>query len=236
MTTKNIIIIGGGITGLTAAYYLQKDIAESDLPFDVKLLEASNRLGGKINTKRMNGFIIERGPDSFLARKQPAVKLANDLGLSDQLIRNRTGQAYIFARGALHEIPQGSHMGIPTQIRPFLESALLSTRGKLRAGLDYILPRGKEVGDQSLGKFMRRGLCDEAVDNSSQPLLSGIYCGDLDQMSLISTFYHCLELGLRYRNLIKAVQQTMRQQKTASQSKRGKVFSFKNGLDTIVAA
>src|SRR5699024_3336151 len=236
MTTKNIIIIGGGITGLTAAYYLQKDIAERDLPFEVKLLEASNRLGGKINTKRMNGFIIERGPDSFLARKQPAVKLANDLGLSDQLIRNRTGQAYIFARGALHEIPQGSHMGIPTQIRPFLESALLSTRGKLRAGLDYILPRGKEVGDQSLGKFLRRRLGDELVENSIEPLLSGIYSGDLDQMSLMATFPHFLELEQRYRSLIKGLQQTMSEQKTTSQNKRGKFFSFKNGLETIVAA
>src|SRR5699024_3399311 len=132
---------------------------------DVKLLEANSRLGGKIKTERKNGFLIERGPDSFLARKQPAVRLADDLGLSDQLIRNQTGQAYILAHDALHKIPQGSVMGIPTQMRPLLHSSLLSAKGKIRTGFDYFIPRGKKVGDQSLGKFLRRRLGDDLVEN-----------------------------------------------------------------------
>src|SRR5699024_11394471 len=147
---KNIVIAGGGITGLSAAYYLQKQIKEKNLPFTVQLLEASDRLGGKIKTKKKDDYIIEQGPDSFLARKEPAVKLAKELGLEDDLIRNGTGQSYILVRNKLHKMPSGAFMGIPTQAKPFLFSGILSMKGKLRAGADYVLPKGRAVSDQSL--------------------------------------------------------------------------------------
>ena len=123
---KKIVIVGGGITGLTAAYYLQKAIKEQHLPYEVKLVEASNRLGGKIKTTKRDGFTIERGPDSFLSRKKPGVKLVEELGISDQLVRNGTGQSYILVKNKLHKMPGGSFMGIPMEMRPFLFSGITS--------------------------------------------------------------------------------------------------------------
>src|SRR5690625_7972205 len=87
---KNIAVVGGGITGLTAAYYLKKEIQRTNLPYEVKLIEASDRLGGKINTVHREGFVLERGADSFLERKKPAVSLVKELGLVDELVRTRS--------------------------------------------------------------------------------------------------------------------------------------------------
>jgi oxygen-dependent protoporphyrinogen oxidase len=185
---KKVVIVGGGITGLSAAFYMQKEAREKGLPLDVILVEASNRLGGKIQTVRRNGFIIERGPDSFLIRKKSMGILAQDLGIEGELVKNATGQAYVLVGGELHPIPGGSVMGIPTEIGPFLKTGLFSLSGKLRAAGDFVLPRSNIKGDQSLGGFFRRRFGGEIVENLIEPLLSGVYAGDIDHMSLESTF------------------------------------------------
>lgn len=236
MKRKSIVIIGGGITGLTAAYYLQEKIIQAELPVDIQLLEQSNRLGGKIQTHQQDGFTIERGPDSFLARKQPAVRLVQSLGIEDELIRNQTGQAYILAHNELHPMPQGSFMGIPTELKPFLHTTLLSPQGKARVGLDYVLPRSNEVGDQSLGHFLRRRFGNELVDNIIEPLLSGIYAGDMDEMSLLATFPQFLDMEQEHRSLIKGLRETSKKRARQTGKKEGQFFSFKNGLTTLVKA
>src|SRR5690606_38535202 len=126
MTKKQIVVVGGGIAGLTAAYYLKKEIENCNLPYELLLIEASDKLGGKVQTLHKEGFTIERGPDSFLARKKSASRLANELGLQDELIRVSTGQSYILANEKLHKMPKGSFMGIPTKITPFLFTGLFS--------------------------------------------------------------------------------------------------------------
>ena len=153
---KKVVVIGGGITGLTTAYYLQKQIAEQNLPLEVKLVEASHKLGGKIQTVHKDGFIIERGPDSFLERKKSAAKLANDVGLTSELVNNTAGKAYVLVNGTLHPMPEGSVMGIPTKMAPFLTTNLFSVQGKMRAAADFIMPRSKVKGDQSLGTFFQK--------------------------------------------------------------------------------
>lgn len=234
--TKNILIVGGGITGLSAAYYLQKEITEKDLPYEIKLVEAGNRLGGKIKTTRRNGYVIEQGPDSFLSRKEPGVKLVNELGLSDQLVRNGTGQSYILVNNKLHKMPAGSYMGIPVRVRPFLFSGIFSPAGKLRAGMDFVKPRGK-AGDQSLGSFFRRRFGNELVENLVEPLLSGIYAGDIDNMSIKATFPNFHHMEQEHRSLIKGLQKTMPKppkQKKPGAKKQGIFYSFENGLETLV--
>lgn len=232
--TKKIVVVGGGITGLTAAYYLQKEIKEKQLAYEVKLVEASNRLGGKIKTTKRDGYTIERGPDSFLSRKRPAVKLVEELGISDQLVRNGTGQSYILVGKKLHKMPGGSFMGVPTQIRPFLFSNITSLRGKLRAGFDFILPRSKKVSDQTLGGFFRHRFGNELVENQLEPLLSGIYSGDIDQMSLMATFPEFYELEQEYGSLVKGLRKTTPKKKASTGKKAGAFYSFKNGLETLV--
>src|SRR5699024_8507291 len=118
---------------------MQKKIVQMQLPYKVSLLESSNRLGGKIQTTKKDGFLIERGPDSFLGRKHAASRLVESLQLSETLVKNKTGQAYILSKEQLHKIPAGSFMGIPTKLQPLLHTTLLSNKGKARLALDFVL-------------------------------------------------------------------------------------------------
>lgn len=237
---KKVVIVGGGITGLSAAFYMQKEAREKGLPLDVILVEASNRLGGKIQTVRRNGFIIERGPDSFLIRKKSMGTLAQDLGIEGELVKNATGQAYVLVGGELHPIPGGSVMGIPTEIGPFLKTGLFSLSGKLRAAGDFVLPRSNIKGDQSLGGFFRRRFGGEIVENLIEPLLSGVYAGDIDHMSLESTFPQFYAVEKKHRSLILGMKKTTPKQlpqKDGHGAKKEGVFhTFRNGLETIVEA
>lgn len=237
---KRVVIIGGGITGLSAAFYMQKAAREQNLPIEVTLIEATNRLGGKIQTVRRDGFVIERGPDSFLIRKKSMDTFANDLGIGSDLVRNATGQAYILLNGRLQPIPGGSVMGIPTKVGPFLKSDLFSLTGKLRAAGDFVLPRSGIEGDQSLGHFFRRRLGAEIVENLIEPLLSGVYAGDIDHMSLQSTYPQFYEVEKKHRSLILGMKKTTPKQVPQKDghgaSKKGAFHSLRNGLESIVEA
>lgn len=239
MEKKKIVIIGGGITGLSTAYYLQKEIKEKALPLEVKLFEASNRFGGIISTEKKDGFVIERGPDSILARKASALKLIKEVGLEDKVVSNTAGKSYIYARGKIHTMPEGAFMGIPTQVTPFALSGLFSPLGKIRAAGDFILPKGKEKADQSLGEFFRRRLGDEIVDNLIDPLLSGIYAGDIDRLSLMSLFPMFYHMEQKHRSLVLGLKKTMpAPPKSAKKepSKKGMFISLSTGLESLVDA
>lgn len=231
---QRIAIVGGGITGLSAAYYLQKEIEKHDLPYEIKLIEASPDFGGKIKTVRRDGFIIERGPDSFLERKRPTIKLIEALGMEDQLVRNGTGQSYVLVKNKLHKIPPGSFMGIPVQMEPFVFSSLFSLRGKLRGAMDLVLPKGKPVADQSLGHFFRRRFGNEIVDNLIEPLLGGIYSGNMDDMSLMATFPNFYALEQKYGSLIKGLKATMPKPTKSKSKKPGAFLAFRNGFESLV--
>lgn len=232
---RKVAVIGGGITGLAAAFYLQKEAREKGYPLEVILIEASHRLGGKIQTVRRDGFVIERGPDSFLERKKSFGKFAEDLGISDQLVANATGQAYILVNDGLHPIPGGSIMGIPTQITPFITSGLFSWSGKLRAAGDLVLPKDLSKKDQSVGQFLRRRFGGEVVENLIEPLLSGVYSGDIYKMSLQATFPQFYKLEQDHRSLIIGSKKTSSKQ-PVKKTKEGIFRTFKNGLETIVEA
>ncbi|MFE8696294.1 protoporphyrinogen oxidase [Cytobacillus sp. FJAT-53684] len=235
---QKVLIIGGGITGLAAAYYLQKEAREKNLPLDVKLVEASHRLGGKLQTVVKEGFVIERGPDSFLARKQSASRLAKEVGMENELINNTAGKSFVLARERLHPMPGGSIMGIPTQMAPFVTTGLFSFTGKMRAAADFVLPRSNPAEDQALGGFFRRRLGDEVVENLIEPLLSGIYAGDIDHLSLMSTFPQFYQVEQKYRSLILGMKKaTPPQPKSSGEKKeKGMFLTFKKGLQSFVDA
>ncbi|WP_078381535.1 protoporphyrinogen oxidase [Sutcliffiella halmapala] len=233
---KKVVIIGGGITGLSAAYYLQKAIKENKLNIDIILIEASNRLGGKMQTVKKDGFTIERGPDSFLERKVSAAQLIKEVGLENHLTNNATGQAHILLKGQLYPMPEGAVMGIPTKLSPFVTTGLFSTMGKMRAAADLVLPASGNNGeDQSLGAFFRRRLGDEVVENLIEPLLSGIYAGDIDKLSLQATFPQFQQVEQKYRSLILGMKQTT-PKKPANQpkSKKGMFQTLTGGLQSLV--
>jgi protoporphyrinogen/coproporphyrinogen III oxidase len=237
---QKVIIIGGGAAGLTAAYYLQKEVNEKNLPIEILLIEASHRLGGKMQTVVRDGFTIERGPDSFLARKTSMIRLAKEVGMEDQLVPNSTGKSYVLVNEKLYPMPGGSIMGIPTQVGPFMTTGLFSIPGKLRAAADFILPRSESGKDQSLGKFFRRRLGDEVVENLIEPLLSGIYAGDIDQMSLMATFPQFYEVEQKHRSLILGMKKTApsqpKQPAAKTKSTKGGFLTFKTGLQSFAEA
>lgn len=234
---KKIVIIGGGITGLSAAFYLEKEMKEKALPIDCTLIEASPRLGGKIQTIHKDGYVIERGPDSFLERKKSGTELAEQLGLGENLVNNATGQSYVLVDEKLHPIPEGAVMGIPTKLSPFIKTGLFSVFGKARASLDLILPASEAKGDRSLGEFFRRRVGDEVVENLIEPLLSGIYAGDIDKLSLMSTFPQFYQIEQRHRSLILGMKKGRQPVGPKPAKKKGGMFQTINtGLHTMVEA
>jgi len=231
----NIAIIGGGVTGLTALFYLDQYRKKSGIPINITLFESEKQLGGKMRTFKQDGFIIERGPDSFLARKEAASRLIKAVGLEHQLVRNETGQAYVLLDNKLYPIPEGAAMGVPTKISPFVTTGLFSLPGKIRAAYDLFLPRSsKKDQDQSLGSFFRYRLGDEVVENLIEPLLSGIYAGDIDQLSLMATFPQFYQVEQKYRSLILGMKKAMPQTKARPGERKPGIFqTLKTGLQSL---
>ena len=199
----NVTIVGGGLTGLTAAYYLGR--AKPD--WTITLYEQAPRFGGKIQTQRVDDFVVELGPDSYLGRKMVMTDLVYDLGLGDTLVSNETGQAFVYDKGSIHPIPGGSIMGIPTEMMPFVKATLISWPGKLRAGLDYFKKPYQldKNGDVSIGHFFQYHLGQEMMDKLIEPLLAGIYGGDIYKISLLSTFPHFIQVEQKYGNMVKGM-------------------------------
>lgn len=215
---KLAIVIGGGITGLSAAYYLKKEACEKNLPLRVLVVESESQLGGKVQTDLFDGFVMEKGPDSFLARKPAALNLCLELGLQSELVGTNPAarKTYILKNGKLHRIPAGLNIGIPTQFVPFATTGLLSVSAKIRAAMDLFMPRSEQEGDQSLGGFLARRLGNEVVDSMAEPLLAGIYAGDSRQLSLRATFPQFESLEKQHGSLIRGMLAQAKQAKAQS--------------------
>ena len=233
---KRIVVIGGGIAGLSAAYYANK-LADTQ----VTLIEASDRWGGKITTDRIpfddGQFIIEGGPDTFLATKPWGVALSKELGLGDRLhgTNPHKKNTYVLNRNRLLPLPDGLAMMIPTNIQAILKSRLVSWFSKARMGLDFVLPPKSVNGDESLGTFVSRRLGREAYENLIEPLMSGIYAGDGDQLSLASTFPYLRDLELKYGSLARgALQMRAQSNGKAVQGSRSAFLTPTTGLAEIV--
>lgn len=199
----HITIIGGGIAGLATAYYLQQK--SPNLRYT--LIESAPRFGGKVITNRAAEFIIEGGPDSFITQKPWATQLCRELGLADQLMPTNDDQRniYVLHKGKLVPFPGGYRLTVPTEFIPFALSPLISPLGKLRMGLDLVIPPRREQGDESLADFIRRRLGAEALDKIAGPVMAGIYVADPEQLSLHSTFPMFAEMEQKHGSLIKAM-------------------------------
>ncbi|WP_044639915.1 protoporphyrinogen oxidase [Risungbinella massiliensis] len=230
---SHITIVGGGLTGLSAAFYLHREIQERNLPITITLLEASERVGGKIQTTHTHGFTIEGGPDSWLERKGYATQLAIDLGLEKDLVNNSVGQSYILRQDRLYPIPSGSVMGIPTKWQAVLESELVSEKGKKRAGAELFRSVRSSKSDQSVRNFFQDRFGREWVDQVMEPLLSGVYGNDIEQLSLRSTFPQYEGLLEQYGSLITAMRQT-RTKSAGTVTSKGMFQTLRSGLESLV--
>ncbi len=237
--TPRIAVIGGGISGLAAAHRLGELAAAGGRRIDLHVYEASQRPGGVIATERSDGYVLERGPDSFLSEKPAALRLCERLGLTDRLVgtQEQFRRTYVVRDGRLHPLPDGFLLMAPTRFWPLLTTPLFSWRGKLRMGLDLVLPRG-HGGDQSLSEFVTRRLGREALERVAQPLVGGIYTADPAALSLAATMPRFLEMERRERSVVRAM---WRQQRSAARREgsgaRWSLFlSFDTGLQCLVDA
>lgn len=233
---RKVVVVGGGITGLTAAFYIQKEAREKELPVDIVLVESTLRLGGKIQTQRQNGFIIERGPESFFDRQNDVYALAKDLGIEGELITSNNGPNYVAVGSRLYPIPSSLMSGEAPNISPFITSGLFSLSGKIRAAGDFILPRSVQNDDLSLGGFFRRRFGQEIVQNLVEPLLAGTLAGDIEQLSMNSTFPELYEIGQKHRSLLVGLKKSQMNFLSIEpfEEKKGIFQTFKNGLETLV--
>ncbi|MDF2668482.1 MAG: protoporphyrinogen oxidase [Paenibacillus sp.] len=237
---KRIVIVGGGITGLSTAFYVNKYLREAGLTADVHLVEKSRRLGGKIQTLHRDGFVIEKGPDSFLGRKLPIIDLSRELGLEDELTGTNPNakKTYILHRGKLHRMPQGLVLGIPTEWSPFLKTGLISPLGKARAALDFVLHKRTDTSDESLGHFLERRLGREVLENIAEPLLAGIYAGDTYKLSLAATFPQFRAVELKHRSLIMGMMKSRKEGQALpglpAAAKNSMFLTYRKGLVTLV--
>ncbi len=189
------IVVGGGITGLAAAYRLNNRLSILGRPFKVTLLEAGERFGGPIQTLHQGPFLLEAGPDAFLSVKPAALTLIQELGLSHELLETRPDHrhSYIVWNKKLFRIPEGFYMLAPTQLESVLTTRLLSLQGKWRLLREPFVPLRPQE-DESLGSFVRRRLGPEVLERLAQPLVAGIYAADPDTLSLRATFPQFLEM------------------------------------------
>ncbi len=224
------VIVGGGITGLAAAFRLQT-IAPN---IEVTLVEASDRWGGKIGTTCRDGFVIESGPDCFLSRKPRGTGLCEELGIADQLVGRDPDHAHTFVlrHGALHPLPAGLTGMIPTNLEALTQSTLLSAAGSARVAQETALSPEPAGEDESVASFITRRLGREAFENLVEPLMGGIYAGQASRLSLAATFPQLRQLELEHGSLLKG----LLHRPPGAASSYPPFASFPGGMQTLVDA
>jgi len=191
-----LVVVGGGITGLTTAYRLRQLLPDAD----IAVRETDDRLGGKIRSSAFAGVDgVDEAADAFLTRVPFAMKLATELGLGDDLTSPAVAAANVWWNG-LHPIPEGLLLGVPTDISKLARTRLLTWRGKARAGLEPILP-GNIVGVDSVGTVIRRRFGDEVQERLVDPLVGSIYAADTDRFSLAGV-PQISDLATKHRSLL----------------------------------
>ncbi|GFE57007.1 protoporphyrinogen oxidase [Geobacter sp. AOG1] len=235
---KKAIIVGGGISGLAAAYLLREQAREAGLDLEITLLEKEQRTGGKIWSIKADGYLCEWGPNGFLDNKPQTLDLCRQLGADKYLLRSNDNarKRFIYSGGVLHRLPENG----PS----FLKSKLISWPGKLRLALEPTpFVAGPPVGvDETLAAFGRRRLGEEALNKLIAPMVSGIFAGDPETMSLVSCFPRIAELEREYGGLVKAMIRLAKKKK--QEQKEGKVVasaagpggvltSFRDGIQSL---
>ena len=227
MSHVAVAVVGGGISGLSAAYELHR----RQTPF--VLLEKSDRLGGVIRTERTGGFTIDAGPDSLVVQKPAAIALCAELGLADRLIPTQAPRTACVVRDeTLHPLPPGSVFGIPTAVGPLAAERLLSWRGRLRLGMELVASGDRTRREETIGAFFRRRFGTEATDYLAEPLLAGIHSGDVERLSMDALFPQFIDAEREHGSVIRAFRRTAAA-RTGTTARDGPFRSFADGLETL---
>ncbi|MGE8037520.1 protoporphyrinogen oxidase [Lysinibacillus sp. KCTC 33748] len=228
---KTVVVLGGGITGLCTMHYLQRQVQEKNLHVKLVLVEKNTYLGGKLHSAYEQGFILETGADSIVARHKGVMELVEELNFEQNLVYNETGVSYIYTNNELHAIPADSTFGIPMSLQSLEESTLVSEQGKKEALTDLTMPNEGFTKESSIGEFLTYYLGEELVQNQIAPVLAGVYSGDLNQLSIASTLPYLIDYKNDYGSIIKGFDANREQFLKAANKK---FISFKNGLSSLI--
>jgi len=221
---RRVVIVGGGITGLAAAWALRQTSA----PPEIVLLEKSNRLGGCIHTENCDGFLMEHGPDVFLTRKPEASQLCKELGLPLQKTNQDRRGVYLRHGRELYRAPEGMSGLVPGKVWPLISSPLLSIRGKFRVLAELLIPSKADDTDESVEHFFRRRFGREAYSTLIEPLLGGLAGGDASKLSIKALMPHVLSLESRYGSLLLGIS------RGSTQETHSSLRSLPGGLSSLV--
>ena len=213
-----VVVVGGGISGLAAAYTLAR-ARQAGAPIEESLIEARERLGGVIRTEHVEGFVIEAGPDSFLAEKPEAAALTRELGLGDSLLGSNDSErrTYILHRGRLVPLPDGLMLLVPTRLWPMVTTPLLPLGSKLAMAAEWFTspPGERQPTDESVASFVGRHFGAAMLENIADPLLAGVYGGDSGSLSVRSVLPRFWEMERKHGSLTRATLQAMRRRREA---------------------
>ena len=235
---KRIAIIGGGISGLSAAFALEQH-RRAGVPLEYVLFESSPRLGGVLVTERVDGCLVEAGPDSFLTEKPWAANLCRQIGIGDQLIGSNDAdrKTYILVKGRLVAIPDGLMFMVPTKLLPAVFSPLFSLGTKLRMAREWFHPPHKADGDETVASLVERHYGAEMVDRLADPLLSGVYGGEASQLSVRAVLPRFTEMEASHGSLGRAMLAARKKMMQATDGPAKPLFtSLKDGMQQMVDA
>ena len=231
---SHVAIVGGGISGLSAAYFLDK------AGHRCTLIESQDRLGGVIQTERAEGCLIEAGPDSFIAQKPWALELIRELGIEDQVIgsRDHLRTTCILRGGRLIPLPDGVQFLAPTKFLPMATTRLLSWRAKAAMALEWFHRPPAESpyrsADRSVAEFVRQHYGDEVNEYLAQPMLAGVYGGSPEQLSISAVLPRFVELERKYGSLTRGILKSRPKPKPGSSRKPGSLFlTLKGGMGVL---
>ena len=235
---KRIAIIGGGISGLSAAFALEEK-RRAGVPLEYVLYEAHPRLGGVLVTERVEGCLIEAGPDSFLTEKPWAADLCRQIGLGDQLIGSNDSQrkTYVLTKGKLVVMPEGLMFMVPTKILPTIFSPLFSVRTKLRMAQEWFHPPQQIKTDETVAEMVERHYGAEMVDLLADPLLSGVYGGEASQLSVRAVLPRFADMESKHGSLGRGMLSSRRKMPAGAKGPPTPLFSsLKEGMQQMVDA
>jgi protoporphyrinogen/coproporphyrinogen III oxidase len=228
---KTVLVVGGGITGLSTMYELYKWKMKTNTAIRLILVEAESELGGKIKSVKNDDFIMETGADSIVVRKTEGMSFLEDLGLEDTLVYNNTGRSFIYTDTGLKQIPTDSVFGIPLTIESLAKSTLLTDEGKVEALKDLYTKNNGFTKADSIGDFLEYCFGKELVEKQIAPVLSGVYSGSIFELTIQSTLPYLLDYKEEYGSIIKGLEANKHKFQSSGEKK---FLSFRDGMVTLV--
>ena len=232
----NIVIVGGGISGLAAAYFLEKQARQQGFDISIRLLESDRRLGGVIRTEVFGDYLLEAGPDSFLAAKPAAIELCSELDLAGELIgsNDERRKTFVLQGGELREFPDGLLFVVPTRVWPVFLGNLLSMAGKLRLALaPFLPPLERQASDRTVADFISKRFGREVLERIAEPLLAAVYGADVEHLSAAAVLPQLVAIEEKYGNLWRGLSHS-RPQMNSGSGRQPLFMTLRNGLTGMV--